>query len=179
MTKLQNAKDANVTIALVYSNSNETAEPNASTVDAQLPVGFINSVAGEAILNYIKEKGDTQGQFTRLLVALASPKGEANRLASFSSLGPTNELALKPELTATGGDMFSTMPLYKGGYGILSGTSMSAPLVTGSIALFLSALDENQRKDIDPETVKTALMNFARPRKFHDIYSLSLSCVNI
>ncbi|KAG2223928.1 hypothetical protein INT45_009380 [Circinella minor] len=163
MTKLQHAKNANVTIALVYTNSNETAEPDASTSNAQLPVGFINSVAGESILNYIEKKGATQGQFTRSLVALVSPKSEANRLASFSSLGPTNELALKPELTATGGDMFSTLPLYKGGYGILSGTSMAAPLVTGSIALFLSALNENQRKEVDPETVKTALMNFARP----------------
>ncbi|KAI9276993.1 peptidase S8/S53 domain-containing protein [Phascolomyces articulosus] len=164
LTKLRHAKNAGVKIALVYTDSNETVQPDTSTSSAELPVGFINAVSGEAILDFLKKEDDkVQGQFTRSIVALPSPKNTANRITSFSSLGPTNELVLKPELTATGGDMFSTMPLYKGGYGVLSGTSMSAPLVTGAIALFLSALDEKQRKDVDPETVKEALMNFARP----------------
>ncbi|KAI9494879.1 peptidase S8/S53 domain-containing protein [Zychaea mexicana] len=173
MTKLDHAKNADVTIALVYMDSTETVEPDTRTANAQLPVGFINAVAAEAILKLTTaSKSDSKnahndenvkGHFTRSLVALKSPKKEANRIASFSSLGPTNELVLKPELTATGGDMFSTLPLYKGGYGVLSGTSMSAPLISGSIALFLSALDESQRKNLSPEDVKGALMNFARP----------------
>lgn len=41
-------------------------------------------------------------------------------------------------LAAPGEDIFSTLPLTKGGYGSMSGTSMATPIVTGSAALTLA-----------------------------------------
>lgn len=54
-------------------------------------------------------------------------------LASFSSRGPTNDGRIKPDISANGDNLLSTVP--GGGYDSYSGTSMSAPSITGMIAL--------------------------------------------
>jgi hypothetical protein len=48
-------------------------------------------------------------------------------ISAFSTLGPTNELELKPDISAVGGLVFSTIPRYLGSYGTIFGTSMSFP----------------------------------------------------
>ncbi|GAB5589864.1 hypothetical protein Unana1_04764 [Umbelopsis nana] len=79
-------------------------------------------------------------------------------ISSFSRLGPTNDLELKPDVSAVGGFVFSTVPRYLGGYGTISGTSMSSPWVAGSIALLLG-----YNKTFTPQAVTNAIMNFAEP----------------
>ena len=54
-------------------------------------------------------------------------------LTGFSSRGPTNDGRIKPDLSANGNNLTSTMP--NGRYGGMSGTSMSAPSVTGIVTL--------------------------------------------
>lgn len=53
-------------------------------------------------------------------------------MSSFSSWGPTPDLKLKPEITAHGGEINSTVP---GGYAVQSGTSMACPNMAGLTAL--------------------------------------------
>ncbi|MDD4291686.1 MAG: leucine-rich repeat protein [Clostridia bacterium] len=56
-------------------------------------------------------------------------------MSSFSSWGPLSDLTLKPDITAPGGNIYSSMPKgYTGGlYAYLSGTSMASPNMAGLI----------------------------------------------
>ncbi|MDP9261194.1 MAG: S8 family serine peptidase, partial [Actinomycetota bacterium] len=59
----------------------------------------------------------------------------AGQISSFSSWGLASDLALKPDVSAPGGNIRSTWPLVQdGGYNVISGTSMAAPHVTGAVA---------------------------------------------
>jgi hypothetical protein len=62
--------------------------------------------------------------------ASASPQ-----IASFSSLGPTNDGRVKPDIVGMGLNVLSTAALGPQSYVIESGTSMSAPNITGSLYL--------------------------------------------
>lgn len=56
-------------------------------------------------------------------------------MSAFSSWGPTDDGRIKPDISAIGVDVFSTLSGGVDVYGIQSGTSMSAPNTTGSLAL--------------------------------------------
>ncbi|QKE72149.1 S8 family serine peptidase [Arthrobacter citreus] len=90
-------------------------------------------------------------------------------LASFSSRGPSGTLYdIKPEVTAPGVDVLSTVPSYinnktdvtdySSAYMRMSGTSMATPHVSGITALLLQA-----HPDYTPADIKTVLMNTADP----------------
>lgn len=79
-----------------------------------------------------------------------------DRLANFSSRGPvTHTWAIKPDVVAPGVKIKSTIP---DGYVSLQGTSMASPHVAGAAALVKQA-----HPDWNPEQVKAALMNTAKP----------------
>ena len=62
-------------------------------------------------------------------------------MSDFSSWGPTPDLKLKPEITAHGGNIYSSVP--GGGYDKLSGTSMAAPNMCGIIILIRQYVKDN------------------------------------
>ena len=93
-----------------------------------------------------------------------------DRLASFSSTGPSYEGFVKPEILAPGGHVLGLMPdyatlpqtypeFYDGGqYFTMSGTSQAAAVVSGVVALMLTADDS-----LTPDDVKCRLLASARP----------------
>ncbi|GAA1623195.1 S8 family serine peptidase [Catellatospora bangladeshensis] len=89
-------------------------------------------------------------------------KGEdvTDRIASFSSRGPSLRFGLKPELVAPGVGIRSTVPtaLFGPGQYLMSGTSMAAPHVAGAAAL-LRQLHPGQ----DPAAVLSTLTGTAKP----------------
>ena len=63
-------------------------------------------------------------------------------MSDFSSWGVTSDLKLKPEITAPGGDIYSTLP--NGLYGNMSGTSMASPHMAGAAAVMQQYISENR-----------------------------------
>ena len=81
------------------------------------------------------------------------------RMAGFSSAGPTPlSLRLKPEVSAPGVGILSSLPVRDGSWGSLSGTSMAAPHVAGAAAL----LTQRHPTWTVPQ-IKSALTLTARP----------------
>jgi minor extracellular serine protease Vpr len=88
----------------------------------------------------------------------SSPSPTGGLISSFSSYGLSPDLAIKPDIGAPGGNIYSTFPLEQGGYATLSGTSMSSPHVAGTAALLLQAKPHTKAED-----VRSILQNSAEP----------------
>ena len=58
-------------------------------------------------------------------------------MSSFSSWGPTDDGRIKPDVVANGVSLSSTLETADNAYGTMSGTSMAAPNVSGSVGLLL------------------------------------------
>ncbi len=63
------------------------------------------------------------------------------QMSSFSSWGVSPDLGMSPDITGIGGSVYSCYD--GGGYGLMSGTSMSAPQLSGVSALVLEYLQDN------------------------------------
>lgn len=94
-----------------------------------------------------------------------------NLMSPFSAWGPSNTLNIKPEIVGVGGNVYSSLssPGLKSnstGYGVLSGTSMAAPQITGYSALLKSQLRSKYPGKTDRELsilVNQLLMSTATP----------------
>jgi subtilisin family serine protease len=109
--------------------------------------------------------GPSPGSLTRPkehpgVVAVAAT-GKDGKVTDFSSRGPgtyKGEKTMKPDLSAPGEDILSTVP--GGGFQEMSGTSMAAPHVTGTVALLLQVDSK-----FTPSQLKMLLMGTATPTK--------------
>ena len=100
--------------------------------------------------------------------------GEADRIAPFSSCGPTRDGRVKPDLCAPATNLVaarSRSTPYKGWgladplpwYMYEGGTSMAAPLVCGALALIRQAWREQARRKPSGAALKALLLLAARP----------------
>ncbi len=95
---------------------------------------------------------------------------EVNRIASFSSRGPTLDGRVKPDITAPGSTLISSYSRHQARYanfyntvgstryyyGTSKGTSMAAPFVTGVLATWMQA-----KKDLSPDEARNILQRTA------------------
>jgi subtilisin family serine protease len=80
-------------------------------------------------------------------------------VASFSSSGPTPiSLALKPDVSAPGSSILSSVPQQAGLFALFSGTSMASPHVAGAAALL-----RQQHPDWSVSQLKSALVQTGDP----------------
>ncbi len=94
-----------------------------------------------------------------------------NHIVDFSSRGPSSIGDPKPDLMSIGAYGFTPSSVLKikkdskdESFSLFGGTSMSAPIVSGSAAILMEGM-KKQSQDIDPFTIKNILMSTATDLK--------------
>lgn len=156
--KQANAQAAGFDAIIVYDNE-DTDTLNMTMADnGGIPNVFMTKSSGEAL----REGADETGHGVLYLAAadetVALPSPIAGQMSDFSSWGVTSDLQLTPDITAPGGNIYST--LNNGHYGIMSGTSMASPHIAGMSALVLEYLHETYPDLTDAQfhTIAEALL---------------------
>jgi len=158
-TKALNAQEAGAAAVVLYNNTAGRFSPTvAGTPPITIPVVAISDTEG-ALIDARLAVGPVDLTWTDELLTSLNPTG--GLISSFSSYGLSPDLALKPDIGAPGGLIYSTYPLELGGFATVSGTSMSSPHVAGAVALLLQARPRTATED-----VRAILMNSADPKNW-------------
>ncbi|PUB11389.1 S8 family serine peptidase [Paenisporosarcina sp. OV554] len=128
-----------------------TATPTASTSKA----------VGEALLEKMNNLPIGQYLSMKLSSDTSVDNPAKDTMSHFSSIGSPSTLDFKPEISAPGGNIYSTVP--GNDYEMMSGTSMATPHVAGGSALLLQALYQKGLTHSEDTVLKAkiALMNTA------------------
>lgn len=148
--KEANAKKAGAKAVIIYDNV-EGDLVNMST-DGNIPAVFISKADGEAML----AASDKHVSFSKSYLAQFQD-AYSGKMSDFSSWGVTPDLKLKPEITAPGGDIYSTLP--GGLYGSMSGTSMASPHMAGAAVVMAQYITEEPGGTDMTQQEITALSN--------------------
>ncbi len=150
--KVENAMAAKADAIIVYNNVAGEIKMTIGDVDDPIPAISVSYEAGQAMVDGARSNLGT--------VTLNPTEYQAGPfMSNFSSWGVTPDLKLKPEITAHGGEITSSVP---GGWDEQSGTSMATPNVAGLVANVRSYVSVNWNKFFDekPTAVQiTALTN--------------------
>ena len=123
-----------------------------------IPAATSGKAPGQELFNKL-----TNNQIVKMKLSGDTWVDNANKSAMsyFSSVGSPHTLDFKPEISAPGGNIYSTVP--GNDYEIMSGTSMATPHVAGGSALLLQALYEKGLSHSKNTVLKAklALMNTA------------------
>jgi len=152
--KAANAMAAGASGVVLYNNTTGALNPTvAGSPPITIPVVAVSQSDGLTIAS-IAGATLTWGNST-----VTTPLANGGLISSFSSYGLSPDLALKPDIGAPGGSIYSTYPLELGRYASLGGTSMASPHVAGGAALLLQA-----KPKTNAQIVRTILQNSADPK---------------
>ncbi|MBQ9848636.1 MAG: leucine-rich repeat protein [Clostridia bacterium] len=163
-------------IALVRRGSN-TFEEKAMIAQEQGAAGIIiyNNVSGDIKMNVgdatlaacsISQDDGEMLAKSNGTIKISRSQTSGPFISDFSSWGPTPDLRIKPEITAHGGSILSSVT--GGGYDRLSGTSMACPNLAGVTVLLRQYVVENF-PEIANDSKKVNAMAFALMMSTADI----------
>ncbi|KAL6164385.1 hypothetical protein ACJQWK_10049 [Exserohilum turcicum] len=165
--KASNAVARGARYIMFYSNTDCVYAPEMA-IDGLLGAGMISADQGQNFIDMLKNG-------SKIVVNIADPANASHLLtfrtnnssggyvSAYTSWGPTFELDIKPQFGAPGGWILSTYPVAKGGFAVLSGTSMACPLVAAIYALVAQV-----RQTFDPITLGNILSTTAKPTNFNN-----------
>ena len=160
--------DVSGKIALVRRGDN-TFEEKAMIAQAQGAAGIIvyNNVSGEikmnvgdatlAVCSISQDDGEMLVAAGGGTITISKQQTSGPFISDFSSWGPTPGLEIKPEITAHGGNILSSVT--GGGYDRLSGTSMACPNVAGVVVLLRQYVTENFPEIANDNVAVNAMVN--------------------
>lgn len=145
---------------IVYNNVAGVIRMNLGEIENPVPAVSVSLNAGNALISAAVNRVGT--------VYIDADNKAGPFMSEFSSWGPTHDLKLKPEITAHGGEITSTVP---GGYGEQSGTSMASPNMAGVVALVRNYIKQKDLASTEQEVNRLAmqlLMSTAESAKDQD-----------
>jgi len=154
--KVNNAYAKGAIGAIIYNNTSGYISMD-TTGQENIPAVSISQADGLALRAYAENSGDGTGRVGFREDTYTAVPQAGDTMVDFSSWGPPPDLSFKPEITAPGGGIWSTVPVAQGSYANYSGTSMAAPHV-GAVG----ALVKEAHPDWSPEQIKIALMNTSK-----------------
>ncbi|MGE8204611.1 Ig-like domain-containing protein [Heyndrickxia sp. NPDC080065] len=163
VTKALNAQKAGAAGVIIYNNQSGIVSM-ASDPAITIPQLFLQQTDGAKLKEAIDAQKKVEISFTGKKSEMVNPS--AGQMSDFTSWGLTPSLDFKPEITAPGGQIYST--LNNNEYGLKSGTSMAAPHVAGGSALVLQRVQKvfpNLDGADKVSRAKLLMMNTAIPVK--------------
>ncbi|MGV8163829.1 MAG: S8 family serine peptidase [Alkaliphilus sp.] len=157
--KILEAQEAGAIAVIVFNDAarGDALANMAGHPDITIPSLFIGHTNGA---NMRDEATNRTVIFSGPVEIAGNPN--AGRMSSFTSWGLTPNLDFKPEITAPGGNIWSTMSFDT--YASMSGTSMAAPHMAGASALMAQVLNERGYSGLKRSWMSQVLtMNTATP----------------
>ncbi len=130
--KIKYAYEQGAIAVIVYNNEETSRYVSMQITERYIPSAFVMRQFGL----HLKNQTNKILRFDEGL--LGNPSG--GQISSFSMRGATSDLRLKPEITAPGGSIYSSIA--NNGYASYSGTSMASPQVAGGSAVVRQYLKE-------------------------------------
>ena len=170
LEKHQAAEAAGAAAILVYNNTTGEFGMDMTGTSCVTPAAAITMADGAYLVSAVESNPNFTISFP------AAPEGFPTDLAytmsDFSSVGPTPDLTLAPDITAPGGNIYSTVD--NGQYGLMSGTSMAAPNIAGLSALVMQYVKETFPAGTDYRAVtQYLLMSTASPLSYDESLAYS------
>lgn len=122
-----------------------------------IPVAFISNEAGKQLIE--SEKYELTLYEYPSVVRIDNPAGDT--ISHYSGWGTSASLELKPDITAIGGNVYSTSPNNQ--YETMSGTSMSSPVIAGGVTLLKQYINQLGIEANNQYTARQLMMSTAEP----------------
>ena len=154
---------------VLVSRGSTTFEEKAQVAEAKGAAGIIiyNNVAGDikmtvgdakiAVCSISQDEGEMLAALGTGTLKISRSQTSGPFMSDFSSWGPSPDLEIKPEITAHGGMILSSVPGQD--YDRISGTSMACPNVAGLVAILRQYVRENFPSIADNNVEIAAVVN--------------------
>lgn len=170
MEKHQNAEAAGAIATLVYNNTTGEFGMDMTGTTCRTPAAAITMADAAYLIAALEKDPELVITFPQKLDGF--PTDLAYTMSDFSSVGPAPDLTLAPDITAPGGNIYSTVN--NGQYGLMSGTSMAAPNIAGMTALVMQYVKETFPEGTDYRMVaQNLLMSTATPLSYNESIAYS------
>lgn len=162
-SRASNGPSKNTTTGKWYNNDSTywRRDQNGKWFNAGIrPDSLSNNDSFETLPGDVNAKNIlTVGAVSGILAGYA--KKEDVIMNSFSCWGPTDDGRIKPDIVADGVSVYSTLSTNDSSYGYLSGTSMAAPGVSGSLLLLQELSYKLSNKPVRAATLKALAIHTA------------------